>query len=576
MTYTYKLARRLAISRNLGMLTVLALLAACAGDTTAPEAVDPNAPSGPTSPTAPLGFRVLPGSVTIEVNQRTRFRGELRLAREGLRSIPMRWEASGGTITPDGTFSAEHPGTYHVVGRSRIHRPDTSTVVVVRRQPRVERVRVTPRTPELSPGGKRTFTAVGRLPDGTNTAIHVNWSATGGTINQAGVYVAGQTEGTYYVVANTLRGGIADTIPVMIRLAKNRPARIVLRPASVTLAPTSNLQFAAFGRTDSGDSVAVEVSFQATGGSITETGLYTAGPTAGTFRVIATAHKLADTSVVTLAQTSGGGTPTPDPSPAPSPGGTLAGIPFGHFLEPDPGIALRSGGYLVVPQGHLDQLPQIRARGGRVIVNVVGGGACAKDAAGQWRMDLWTACWRRNLTAARRAQMLAYADSGVVWGTYLIDEPNLLKRWGTITPAQVCDMARFARNELPGIPVIVRAAADWVGSCEAIDAVWAQYATRRGIEVTAYRDQQFAAAKRYGYTQVFSLNLLGDEGTVGSYVPMSAERITKYGTALMVPGVCLFMLWEYASWSERPEIRTALDSLGRLAVTLPTRECGRS
>jgi hypothetical protein len=81
MTYTYKLARRLAISRNLGMLTVLALLAACAGDTTAPEAVDPNAPSGPTSPTAPLGFRVLPGSVTIEVNQRTRFRGELRLAR---------------------------------------------------------------------------------------------------------------------------------------------------------------------------------------------------------------------------------------------------------------------------------------------------------------------------------------------------------------------------------------------------------------------------------------------------------------------------------------------------------------
>ena len=41
MTYTHKLARRLALSRDWAMLTVL-LLAACAGDTTAPEAADPS------------------------------------------------------------------------------------------------------------------------------------------------------------------------------------------------------------------------------------------------------------------------------------------------------------------------------------------------------------------------------------------------------------------------------------------------------------------------------------------------------------------------------------------------------
>lgn len=583
MTYKHKLARRLALSRKLGMLTAFALLVACAGDTTAPEAAaDPSAPSGPTSPDTPLGFRVLPSAVTVEVDQRIRFRGEIRHGRDGLHRATLRWEATGGTITPDGTYSASRTGTYKVIGRSRLHRPDTSVVIVVPRQPRVERVRVTPRTPELYSGRKRTFTAVGKLRDGTSTAIRVNWSATGGTISPGGVYVAGDEAGTYQVVARSLRGNKADTIPVVVRRGppdRNAPVatRLVLRPSTGTLAPSSNLQFAAFGRTESGDSIPVDVIFKATGGTITETGLYTAGQTTGTFHVIARADKLADTSVVTLAATSGGGTsepdPEPDPEPTPSGGGTLAGIPFGHFKEPAPGSSLRTGGYLIVPQGHLDQLPAIKERGGRVVVNVVGGGKCALDASGQWRMDLWQACWRQNLTTARRTQMLTYAESGVVVGTYLIDEPNLVKRWGTITPAQVCEMARFARSELPGIPVIVRAAPSWLGDCDAIDAGWAQYGSRRGVSVEAYREEHLAAAKTRGYSLVFSLNALNDDG---AGTDMTPAQVVDYGTALMVPGVCLFMVWEYdRAWSERTEIRAALDSLGRLAATLPRRECAR-
>ncbi|HEY9508040.1 MAG TPA: hypothetical protein VIQ27_18965 [Gemmatimonadales bacterium] len=492
----------------------------------------------------------------------------------------MRWEATGGTITRDGTFSASRPGTYRVIGRSRLHRPDTSVVVVVRRQPKVDRIRVSPRTPELAIGAKRTFTAVGRLPDGTHTAIRVNWSATGGTISEGGVYVAGGAPGTYQVMARSLRGGLTDTIPVVVRKGrKNRTApttSIVLRPSSATLAPSSTLQFAAYGRTGSGDSVAVDVTYKAFGGSITESGLYTAGETTGSYRVIATADNLADTSVVTLAATSGGGTTEPAPSPSPTPpeDGTLPGIPFGHFKEPKPGSLLRTGGDLVVPMGELDKLPSILDRGGRTIVNVVGGGMCAKDESGQWRMDLWKACWRKNLTSARRAQMLAYADSGVVVGTYLIDEPNLVKRWGTITQQNVCDMARFARSELPGIPVLVRAAPSWLGPCDAIDAGWAQYGSRRGVAVKDYREQNMADAKRLGYALVFSLNGLNDDG---AGTDMTAAQVMDYGTTLMVPGVCAFFVWEYATtWSDRPEIRAALDSLGRIAAGLPRRECRRS
>jgi hypothetical protein len=254
-------------------------------------------------------------------------------------------------------------------------------------------------------------------------------------------------------------------------------------------------------------------------------------------------------------------------------GGTVAGIPFGHFKEPEPGSTLRTGGDLVVPMGQLSRLPAIRSRGGRVVVNVVGGGACSLDAAGQWQMDLWTACWRKNLTPALRDTVLAYAQSGTIWGTYLIDEPNLVRRWGTITPAQTCDMAAFARSELPGIPVLVRAAADFVKDCPALDAVWAQYGSRRGVEVNEYREQQLAASKRYGYAQVFSLNALNDDA---QGTDMTASQVTEYGTALLKGAPCLFMVWEYAtSWSERPEIRAALDSLGRIAAVLPATTCRR-
>ena len=45
----------------------------------------------------------------------------------------------------------------------------------------------------------------------------------------------------------------------------------------------------------------------------------------------------------------------------------------------------------------------------------------------------------------RRSQLLEYRDKGVVVGTYLIDEPNLVKRWGIISPAMRADEMDAAR-----------------------------------------------------------------------------------------------------------------------------------
>src|SRR6266487_5249060 len=135
MTYTFKLARRLAILRDCAMLTALLLLAACAGDSTAPE----------TTSTPPFDHLVslllAPRSVTIATSQRVQFRAHAGGPKRGPLAIAVTWTASGGTIGPDGTFFSATPGTFKVVGRGRGWKlTDTSVVQVVPDQPDLVRL----------------------------------------------------------------------------------------------------------------------------------------------------------------------------------------------------------------------------------------------------------------------------------------------------------------------------------------------------------------------------------------------------------------------------------------------------
>src|SRR5215208_6967016 len=139
MTYTFKLARRLAVSRNLTMLPVLLVVAACSGDATAPQ--------GPTeSPTTgsevhindltPVAVQVNPHRVTLETNQLIQFRAHGRTSAGDSVAAAVSWNTSGGTVLPDGRFSAAAIGTYTVVGVSRVRgnkQIDSSLVTVVRR-----------------------------------------------------------------------------------------------------------------------------------------------------------------------------------------------------------------------------------------------------------------------------------------------------------------------------------------------------------------------------------------------------------------------------------------------------------
>src|ERR687896_120711 len=179
MTYTFKLARRLAVSRNYRMLPVLLVIAACSGDATAPEGSPDNPATGNdrrSGDIIPVAVTVRPSNVTLETNQLIQFRAHGHNSAGDSVGAAVTWSTSGGTILPDGRFSAAAIGTYTVIGVNRVRgkiQVDTSVVQVVRRPTRLAAVEVSPTDVSLAPGVSQTFTALGRLIGGDVAPIGV-------------------------------------------------------------------------------------------------------------------------------------------------------------------------------------------------------------------------------------------------------------------------------------------------------------------------------------------------------------------------------------------------------------------
>jgi hypothetical protein len=245
MTYTFKLSRRLAISKIHPMVASLLLLCACTGS----EMLDPSV---------------------------------VEMARGGIKGPP----------------------------RNR----STDTTLV--------QLTIDPTKAILKPTEKRLFFAKGIRKNGDTITVSARWLATGGEITSAGEYSAGSTPGTYQVIGIQNGSTLADTSQVVIASPETpNPtlSAIILMPAAITLSAGETQQFAAYGRMSSGDSVALAVTFTATGGTINGQGLYAAGPTGGAFQVIADASGLADTSSVSITVPPPAPAPPPPPPPSPTP-----------------------------------------------------------------------------------------------------------------------------------------------------------------------------------------------------------------------------------------------------------------
>jgi hypothetical protein len=612
MTYTFKLARRLAVSRTFVMLPAILFFAACSGDVTAPES-----PAGPLGPrlreTVPVTVSVTPSQVTVETNQLIRFLGHGRDSAGDSVYAPIAWRATGGTILPDGRFSSALTGTFLVTGEARDRgeeRIDTSIVTVVRRQPMLQAIEITPTEATLAPGTSHDFAVTGRLPDGRPVPVGVTWAATGGTIDAGGNFVAGDTAGTYQVTATNTAMTLADTAIVTITAPAPPPPpppppapvleKVTLLPTGATLAPSATRQFVAYGRTAAGDSIDVNVVFTATGGTVTPEGLYTAGATAGSYRVIATSSGLADTSTITVTRPLGSG-----------PG---VGLPFGAFHVPvgdlnNPDLDYNAAAMFAYAPRLISDLEKVRARNARVVLNIRRNHT--KDANG-----LSVAATRAEL--ATWPDISSYLADGTVIGVYVSDDIHSTE-WGPNPPylSRIDSLAREVKLRWPNAITIVRAKptelagrSKWIW----LDTGWAQYrGPYRDPPPKQFAEREAASGRAQGLGVVIWFNTLnggcgptsaclpGVPGThlLGTYTnsaeirryQMSAAEVLNYGTAFLAePYNCAAIAWQYSpvyqkasltpehlalvqEFDKRSDVRAAMAQLGELASQRPNTSC---
>jgi hypothetical protein len=138
------------------------------------------------------------------------------------------------------------------------------------------------------------------MSDGTTVAVTPAYSATGGSISASGVYTAGNTAGSYRVIATDTSSNRADTAAITITAAPVTLAKIVLTPASATVAAGASKTFTVTDTMSDGSTKAFAGQCTATGGSVSAPCTYVAGSTAGSYRIIAAEGSRADTASITV------------------------------------------------------------------------------------------------------------------------------------------------------------------------------------------------------------------------------------------------------------------------------------
>jgi hypothetical protein len=587
------------------MLPALFLLAACTdGDTTAPD-------SSTAQPVTSAAVSINPRNVTVETNQLIRFLATGTNSTGARTTSAVVWTATGGTILSDGRFSSAVPGRFLVVGRpvKRQLRVDTAIVDVVRRNPGLESISVGPDSATLKPGATQAFLVTG-YAKGREVPVGVNWSATGGTIDAGGNYVAGDSGGTFQVIATDTRLTISDTATVVIDAPVPEPPpveppapvleKVTLMPLSATLAPKATRQFAAFGRLQSGDSVAVDVVFTATGGTVTPGGLFTAGSTAGTFRVIATSDSLADTSAVTVTVPLGSGPTT--------------GIPFGPYkLWIGPSSYQTAGaGSFTASIDYTDaaliirRINTARSVGKRLMLMMTDDGHDPYITNGLFDMVKWKAAMDTYRDPAIQKAVADGVADGTILGNSVLDEPNHRSWGGVLNKAKLDQMCSYVKEIFPTLPVGVVVVHWWkpferFNTCDFIVDQWDWWQSPNGPgggdsgNILGWRDAALAMAASNGIAIVFSLNNLdggiqditeprewtcpltttGGRGTYSNACRMTAAQIRTWGTILGSSG-CALTMWRYDSvYMTDPANMQAFKDVATALANLPAKSCRR-
>ena len=277
MTFKYKLSHRLALLRSALLLVVLPVLGCNEGD------LGSLAPYDNIELAGDRVASISPKAVVIEADKPVKFKS----SSESPESV--KWTATGGKITPEGTFTSTSEGDFLVVSSVSLsggERTDTARVRVVRSEDD-RQLTISPRSAELVAGQPAHFTVATTLADGSPTDMKVNFKVSGGEIDRLGNFVAGAVPGTYMLIAFSPGSGLADTASITVRASTRQIVRLLLAPATAAVAVGGSVKYVASAQYQDGSTEPVAASFTAGGGTISPDGQYTAGNTGGEYKVTA-------------------------------------------------------------------------------------------------------------------------------------------------------------------------------------------------------------------------------------------------------------------------------------------------
>ena len=220
-----------------------------------------------------VSISVAPSTVSLSTGGQKQFTASV----SGSSNTAVTWAASGGSVTSGGLYTApSSAGTYTVTATSAADSTKSASAVVTVSQPAQLSVSISPTTASISTGAQKQFAA--SVSGSTNTAV--TWAASGGSVTSGGLYTAPSSAGTYTVTATSAADSTKSATAV-VTVSQTTQVSISISPSTVSLSTGGQEQFTA---NVSGTSNTA-VTWSASGGTVSTSGLYVAPSAAGTYTI---------------------------------------------------------------------------------------------------------------------------------------------------------------------------------------------------------------------------------------------------------------------------------------------------
>ncbi|MGI5862369.1 MAG: MYXO-CTERM sorting domain-containing protein [Myxococcales bacterium] len=229
-----------------------------------------------------------PSSVTLPINATRQFTASGRDAAGNTVAITPTWSVihGGGSIDASGLFTAgTTAGTFNSTVQASTGSVSATASVVVTPGP-LATIAIAPENPTLAPGAQQQFTATGADSGGHPVSFTPTWSVVngGGAITSAGLFTASTVAGTY---ADTIRVSDSATgISAQTSVTVNAGPLVAIEvtPQTAQTPVLGTLAYSATPKDAWGNRVLAPIAWSVeAGGTIDQSGVFTAGTVAGAF-----------------------------------------------------------------------------------------------------------------------------------------------------------------------------------------------------------------------------------------------------------------------------------------------------